>query len=84
MLKTGVALGALLIPVQIFMGDLHGLNTKEHQPAKVAAMEGLWETQRGAPLVLFGIPDEEARENRLRSRSPASPRSSSPMNGTGN
>jgi cytochrome bd-type quinol oxidase subunit 1 len=35
-----VALGALLIPVQIFMGDLHGLNTKEHQPAKVAAMEG--------------------------------------------
>ena len=65
MLKTGVALGALLIPLQIYLGDLHGLNTKEHQPAKVAAMEGLWETQRGAPLVLFGIPDEEARENRM-------------------
>jgi cytochrome d ubiquinol oxidase subunit I len=64
MLKTGVALGAILIPVQIFMGDLHGLNTKEHQPAKIAAMEGLWETERGAPLVLFGIPDEEARTNR--------------------
>jgi cytochrome d ubiquinol oxidase subunit I len=46
MLKTGVALGALLIPLQIYMGDLHGLNTKEHQPAKVAAMEGLWEPQR--------------------------------------
>jgi hypothetical protein len=65
MLKTGVALGALLIPVQIFMGDLHGLNTKEYQPAKVAAMEGLWETARGAPLVLFAIPDDEARENRF-------------------
>jgi cytochrome d ubiquinol oxidase subunit I len=65
MLKTGVALGALLIPVQIFMGDLHGLNTKEYQPAKVAAMEGLWETERGAPLVLFAIPDDEARENRF-------------------
>jgi cytochrome d ubiquinol oxidase subunit I len=53
MLKTGVALGALLIPLQIFMGDLHGLNTKEHQPAKVAAMEGLWETAAGraAPAV---------------------------------
>jgi cytochrome d ubiquinol oxidase subunit I len=47
-LKTGVALGALLIPVQIFMGDLHGLNTKEYQPAKVAAMEGLWETGHAA------------------------------------
>jgi cytochrome bd ubiquinol oxidase subunit I len=65
MLKTGVAVGALLIPVQIFMGDLHGLNTKEYQPAKVAAMEGLWETQNGAPLVLFGIPDEEARTNHM-------------------
>ncbi|MEM7615828.1 MAG: cytochrome ubiquinol oxidase subunit I, partial [Pseudomonadota bacterium] len=54
---------ALLIPVQILVGDLHGLNTKEYQPAKVAAMEGIWETQRGAPLLLFALPDEEAREN---------------------
>ncbi|MFP4405079.1 cytochrome ubiquinol oxidase subunit I [Rhodosalinus sp.] len=65
MLRTGVLLGAALIPVQIYMGDLHGLNTKEYQPAKVAAMEGLWETQEGAPLVLFALPDEEARENRM-------------------
>ena len=65
MLKTGVSIGALLIPVQILMGDLHGLNTKEYQPAKVAAMEGLWETRTGAPLVLFGIPDEEARTNHM-------------------
>ncbi|QFU08738.1 Cytochrome bd-I ubiquinol oxidase subunit 1 [Rhodobacteraceae bacterium THAF1] len=64
MLKTGVAMGAILIPLQILMGDMHGLNTKEYQPAKVAAMEGLWETQESAPLVLFGLPDEEARTNR--------------------
>jgi cytochrome d ubiquinol oxidase subunit I len=62
-LKTGVLTAAVLIPIQIFVGDLHGLNTLQHQPQKVAAMEGLWETQRGAPLVLFGIPNEETRQN---------------------
>ncbi|MDX8353907.1 cytochrome ubiquinol oxidase subunit I [Cognatiyoonia sp. IB215182] len=64
-LKTGVFMAALLIPVQIFVGDMHGLNTKEYQPAKVAAMEGNWETDTGVPLILFAIPDEEARENRF-------------------
>jgi cytochrome d ubiquinol oxidase subunit I len=64
MLKTGVSIGALLIPVQIFMGDLHGLNTLEYQPAKVAAMEGNWDTQSNVPLLLFALPDEAARENR--------------------
>ncbi|WP_420010827.1 cytochrome ubiquinol oxidase subunit I [Tateyamaria sp.] len=64
-IKTGVYLGALLIPVQILMGDLHGLNTLEYQPQKVAAMEGNWETQSNVPLLLFAIPDEEARENRM-------------------
>ena len=64
-LRTGVVLGAVLIPVQIFVGDLHGLNTLEHQPAKVAAMEANWETRGHVPLVLFALPDEEARENRL-------------------
>jgi cytochrome d ubiquinol oxidase subunit I len=62
-LKTGVYLAAVLIPLQIVMGDLHGLNTLKHQPQKIAAMEGLWETQRGAPLVLFGIPNSETRTN---------------------
>ncbi len=62
-LKTGVFIAALLIPVQIFVGDLHGLNTKEYQPAKVAAMEGLWKTQKGAPLVLFGLPNQETQQN---------------------
>lgn len=64
MLKTGVTIAALLIPVQIFMGDMHGLNTLEHQPQKVAAMEGNWETGPNKPLLLFALPDEEARENR--------------------
>jgi len=62
-LKTGVYLAAMLIPLQIFVGDLHGLNTLKHQPAKIAAMEGIWETQKGAPAVLFAIPDEEQRKN---------------------
>ena len=64
-LRTGVTIGAILIPVQIFVGDLHGLNTLEHQPAKVAAMEANWETRPNVPLVLFAWPDEEARENRF-------------------
>ncbi|MEM1262373.1 MAG: cytochrome ubiquinol oxidase subunit I [Pseudomonadota bacterium] len=63
-MRTGVWLAALVIPLQIVAGDLHGLNTLEHQPAKVAAMEGLWETTDGAPLVLFGIPDAEQKRNR--------------------
>ncbi len=62
-LKTGVYIAALLIPLQIFMGDQHGLNTLEYQPQKVAAMEGLWETTSGAPLVLFGMPSEQERKN---------------------
>ncbi|RZT97842.1 cytochrome ubiquinol oxidase subunit I [Rivibacter subsaxonicus] len=64
-LRLGLTFGALLIPVQIFVGDLHGLNTLEHQPQKIAAMEGLWHTERGAPLLLFAWPDEAARANRF-------------------
>lgn len=62
-LKTGVYLAAFLIPVQIFVGDLHGLNTRIHQPAKIAAIEGLWETRTEAPLVLFALPDEAGKTN---------------------
>ena len=61
--KTATYTAAILIPLQIFAGDMHGLNTLEHQPQKVAAMEGLWETTKGAPLLLFAIPDEESKEN---------------------
>ena len=58
-LRTAVAAVAVVIPLQIFMGDLHGLNTLEHQPAKIAAIEGIWHTERGAPLTLFGLPNEK-------------------------
>ena len=64
-LRASLIAGAALIPVQIFVGDLHGLNTLEHQPAKVAAMEALWKTQRGAPLVLFALPDAATQSNRF-------------------
>lgn len=58
-----VSVAAITIPVQILVGDLHGLNTLEHQPAKIAAMEGVWQTERGAPLLLFALPNEETRSN---------------------
>jgi cytochrome bd ubiquinol oxidase subunit I len=64
-LRVGVVMAAVCVPLQILLGDMHGVNTFKHQPAKLAAMEGIWETQRGAPAVLFGIPDETARENRF-------------------
>ncbi len=62
-LKTAIVIAALLAPLQIFIGDLHGLNSLEHQPEKVAAIEGVWETEKSVPLLLFAIPDEENREN---------------------
>lgn len=62
-LKMTVVMLAIATPLQLVMGDLHGLNTLEHQPIKVAAMEGHWETKRGAPLILFGWPDQEAEKN---------------------
>src|SRR2546428_4285940 len=64
-LRFGARLAAVLVPLQIFAGDLHGLNTLEHQPAKIAAMEALWHTERGAPLVLFALIDEEQGRNRF-------------------
>jgi cytochrome d ubiquinol oxidase subunit I len=55
----------LLTPIQIFIGDAHGLNTREHQPAKIAAIEGLWETEKGGTaLTLVGLPDMQAEETR--------------------
>jgi cytochrome d ubiquinol oxidase subunit I len=64
-LKTGVMMAAVLIPLQIAAGDAHGLNVLEHQPAKLAAMEGIWQTERGVPAVLFGVPDPATRSNRF-------------------
>lgn len=65
MFSTTFWLLTILAPLQILLGDLHGLNTLEHQPAKVAAMEGHWETQNGAPMILFAVPDPEEETNHL-------------------
>lgn len=62
--RTGAVIAAVLAPAQLVVGDLHGLNTLEHQPAKIAAMEALWETRTQAPLVLFAVPDQEEQRNR--------------------
>ena len=64
-------LASVLVPPQALLGDVHGLNTLAHQPQKLAAMEGLWETRPGQPAVLFALPDEASRE-------PIAPRSSIP------
>ena len=64
-LRTGVYVAALLIPLQIVVGDQHGINTLHHQPAKVAAMEAIWETQKGAPAVLFALPDKDTQTNKF-------------------
>ncbi|MBB10801.1 MAG: cytochrome ubiquinol oxidase subunit I [Alcanivorax sp.] len=64
-MRTGALMAAVLAPLQVFIGDLHGLNTLEHQPAKIAAMEGIWETEKGAPLTLFGFPDEEEKTTHM-------------------
>lgn len=63
-LKTSVIAAALLIPLQIFIGDMHGLNTLHHQPAKIAAMEAIWHTEKEVPLVLFAIPDQQTQTNK--------------------
>src|SRR5690606_10691657 len=64
-LKVGIFAAAMLIPLQNFMGDLHGLNTLKHQPAKIAAMEAVWETGTRVPLVLFAIPNPTEKINRF-------------------
>ncbi|MHB2169809.1 cytochrome ubiquinol oxidase subunit I [Alsobacter sp. R-9] len=64
MFSMAMWMAALVAPVQILAGDMHGLNTLEHQPAKIAAMEGHFETRAGAPLILFGWPDMTAETTR--------------------
>ena len=63
MIMMGVLLATVLVPVQAVLGDLHGLNTLEHQPQKLAAMEGIWDGGPGQPAILFAIPDEEQERN---------------------
>jgi cytochrome d ubiquinol oxidase subunit I len=65
MLSATFWLLTILVPLQVFLGDQHGLNTLEHQPAKLAAIEAHWDTGSRVPLVLFAIPDEQAETNRF-------------------
>ncbi|MBA2963698.1 MULTISPECIES: cytochrome ubiquinol oxidase subunit I [Ramlibacter] len=58
-LRTAITVAAIAVPLQIVAGDMHGLNTLEHQPAKIAAIEGIWHTEKSAPLTLFGLPNEK-------------------------
>ena len=84
MLSMAMWMLLVVAPVQALIGDLHGLNTLEHQPAKIAAIEGHWENRpgEGVPLMLFGWPDMEARDDALRGRGSAvSAASSSPTPG---
>ncbi len=64
MLGMAMIMAIFVTPIQAVMGDFHGLNTLKHQPAKVAAMEGIWETEQGAPLKLFGWPDQEEEKTK--------------------
>ncbi len=63
MMRMTLWLLTVLLPVQIYIGDAHGLNTREHQPAKLAAIEAIWDTGRELPLTLFAIPDAAAEKN---------------------
>ena len=62
-LRTGIIIAAVIAPLQILAGDMHGLNTLEHQPAKIAAIEAIWKTESAVPLLLFAIPDEARKRN---------------------
>ena len=62
-LKMAITTAAILMPIQIVLGDLHGLNTMQYQPAKLAAMEGIWESGSGVPAVIFAIPDQKTQSN---------------------
>jgi len=64
MMRMGLGMVAILAPLQLLFGDLHGLNTLKHQPLKIAALEGHWQDERPANLVLFAIPDQEGERNR--------------------
>ncbi|MBL8589390.1 MAG: cytochrome ubiquinol oxidase subunit I [Methylobacteriaceae bacterium] len=64
MFSMAMWMAAIVAPAQLVVGDLHGLNTLQHQPAKIAAMEGHFETQRRAPFIIFGLPDPDAETTR--------------------
>ena len=64
-MKVGVYSAALLIPVQMIAGDMHGLNTLKYEPEKIAALEAVWHTEKSAPMILMAYPDEATQTNRF-------------------
>jgi cytochrome d ubiquinol oxidase subunit I len=65
MLSMALWLLTVLVPLQMVIGDMHGLNTRKYQPAKLAAIEARWDTGKAVPLTLFAIPDDEAEHNKF-------------------
>ncbi|EST58664.1 cytochrome ubiquinol oxidase subunit I [Proteus hauseri] len=68
MLSMSLWMILILAPIQALIGDVHGLNTLKHQPAKIAAIEGHWKNEPGeaTPLILFGVPDMDAEETKYK------------------
>ena len=66
MFSMAMWMATIVAPIQAVAGDQHGLNTLKHQPVKIAALEGHWETESGAPLILFGLPDMKAETTRYK------------------
>ncbi len=71
MVRMSLMFLTVMVPLQVLVGDLHGVNTLEHQPAKLAAMEGIWDTQRRVPASIFAIPDQAAEKNHFEIAIPA-------------
>jgi cytochrome bd-type quinol oxidase subunit 1 len=65
MMSMALWLLTVLVPLQMVIGDMHGLNTRKHQPAKLAAIEARWDTSKGVPLTLFAMPDDRAEHNKF-------------------
>jgi cytochrome d ubiquinol oxidase subunit I len=62
-LSFTMLIAVIVLPIQMILGDFHGVSTFHHQPLKIAAMEAIWETQKGAPTILFALPDEKNEKN---------------------
>lgn len=70
MLAMAAIMAIFVTPIQIYVGDAHGLNTLEYQPSKIAAIEGIWDTEKGAPLLLFALPDQKSEINKMEVKIP--------------
>ena len=70
MVRMGLGMVAVLAPLQLVIGDMHGLNTKEYQPAKIAAIEGHWDGSKPADFIIFGWPNQEGTGNAVEVKFP--------------